>query len=182
MKLLHSGMLRVTHLVSDPAGRQPSQWLRDMLIRAGGPSWEIAREVWPGTSTIYLVLLTISHHIHHRIKEKVVMQERDAFCSSFENRCFIFLIKATIQWETLFIPSVSLKRVRMVKYEIGARHHMFNISQGDFNCPTFGKTIKTSEAVLTDQSVHQDYLHTRDNSVINWSLTESNNVTPSQSL
>ena len=53
----------------------------------------------------------------------------------------------------------------MVKYEIGARHHMFNISQGDFNCPTFGKIIKTSGAVLTVQSVNQDYVH-RDNSVI----------------
>ena len=71
---------------------------------------------------------------------------------------------------TLFIPSVSLKRVRMVKYEIGARHHMFNISQGDFNCPTFVKIIKTSGTVYTVQSVNQDYVHTRltwDNSVIN---------------
>ena len=73
----------------------------------------------------------------------------------------------TIRSETLVIPSVSLKRVRMVKYEIGARHHMFNISQGDFNCPTFGKIITTSGAALAVQSVHQDYVHTRDNSVIN---------------
>ena len=55
---------------------------------------------------------------------------------------------------TLFIPSVSLKRVRMVRYEIGV-HHMFNISQGDFNCPTFGKIIKTSGAACTVRSVNQ---------------------------
>ena len=35
----------------------------------------------------------------------------------------------------------------MVRYEIGV-HHMFNISQGDFNCPTFGKIIKTSELFI----------------------------------
>ena len=61
---------------------------------------------------------------------------------------------------TLFIPSVSLKRVRMVKYEIGGRHHMFNFSQGDFNCPTFGKIIKTSGAAGKVGSVHQDYVQT----------------------
>ena len=35
---------------------------------------------------------------------------------------------------TLFIPSASLRRVRMVKDEIEARHrhHMFNISLGGF--------------------------------------------------
>ena len=29
-----------------------------------------------------------------------------------------------------------------------ALSHMFNISQGDFNCPTFGKIIKTSELFI----------------------------------
>ena len=64
------------------------------------------------------------------------------------------------------LPSVNLRRMRMVK-DGRALCHMFNISQGDFNCPTFGKIIKTSGADCTVRSVNQDYVHTRANSVIN---------------
>lgn len=45
------------------------------------------------------------------------------------------------------LPSVNLRRMRMVK-DGRALCHMFNISQGDFNCPTFGKIIKTSELFI----------------------------------
>ena len=48
----------------------------------------------------------------------------------------------------------------------------------DFNCPTFGKIIKTSGTVFIVKSVNQDYVHTMDNTVINWLLDLSNNVTP----
>ena len=49
--------------------------------------------------------------------------------------------------EYTLLPSVNLKRIRMVRYRI-AWCHMLNFSQGDFNCPTFGKIIKTSELFI----------------------------------